>query len=151
MAKQQVPYAEYRRTIEEAEAVSSLVKTDGWKVLERDMLQETAKIQELLVQNKLRTVHETITTRDGTKTLITTADTQIAENAGMFKMVKWILDDIEMKVTAPDRLQKLEKEGLITVEKAATNEKEVTIREILFMDVPAALQAIRDKIQKAIQ
>lgn len=116
MAKQIVSAAHYRKLVEESEAIADLIKSPGWKILEADLKDQQQKIQRLLAENKLRTIHETIETNDGTKTFITTAETQIAENAGMFKMVRWLFDDVQSILSSPSRLIKAERQGIVSIE-----------------------------------
>ena len=147
MSKKTVPYRVYAKTLAEAQAVADTVKTEGWKVLEADLLREAAKIQELLVENRLRTVQQTVTTRDGTQTLITTAETQIAENAGMYKMIKFILEDIKAKIEAPEKLAKMEREGLVVIEKADGEIPPPTAS----VKAPPKLEKIRKRIKSLLK
>lgn len=126
MAKQTITYEEYRRVLEEAEWIADLLKMPGWKLLEKHMLEQASQIEELLTQNKLRTVEESVRIDgDHVKTFITSLESQIAENAGMYKMVKWILEDVHMILGRPAEMQQAQKERRIVVEKARTEQTPV--------------------------
>lgn len=117
MPKKRLSASQVAAIRQEAEAVAEMVKTPGWQVIEADLLRQAETIQTLLVENRLRTVEETIVQGATTKSFLTTAETQIAENAGMYKQIRQIFSTIEAILTAPDELVKAEREGRLVVEK----------------------------------
>lgn len=116
--KQMVPYDTYLKIVSEAAAVATIIQTEGWKILEQDLLEQAGRIEELLAQNRLKTVQETITTPEGTKTFTTTAESQVAEHAGQYKQIQHLFDTIHTIIEAPEKLKKMESEGAVTVQKA---------------------------------
>ena len=118
--KKTIPYHRYLKIIREADSIVDLLKMPGWKLLVAELEEQAANIEQLLAENRLRTVSEMITTPQGTQSFTTTAETQIAENAGMYKMIKHIFSTIEMIASGPDRLNKLEREGSVIIQKADT-------------------------------
>lgn len=111
----------------EAEAVKQLTQMDGWKLIRDDIQAQMQTIAELLSENRLRTVEQTVTRRDGTtKTTVTTAETQIAENAGMYKAYRYLFALVNKIMTAPDEIAERQRRGLLQIEKRPTEkEKEV--------------------------
>lgn len=143
-SRKTIPHSRYQKIVEEAQAVAETVKTPGWKILEDDLLRQATRIQELLAENRLRTVSETITQGGTTKTFTTTAETQIAENAGMYKQIHQLFTTIQTIIEAPDKLLKLEAEGKVAIQKGATESEVVTSP----VKGPALLEKVRSKISR---
>ena len=143
-----IPLARYQKILEEASQVAEMIKTPGWKILEEDLLKQCQKIEELLVENRLRTVTETITQGGSQKTFTTSAETQIAENAGMYKQIKQLFSTIQTIVEAPDRLAKLEAQGLVVIEKGDSQTPPAKPEKI---KIPAAIEKARKKISRIIR
>jgi len=123
MAKKTVTADRYAQITHEAEAVAQMVQTEGWRVIKEELESQAEQIRALLTENRLRTITETITTSQGTKTFTTTAETQIAENAGMYKQIQQLFSTIETIIHAPERLTEMEEQGVVTVEKVDTSKK----------------------------
>ena len=141
--------AKYARIRSEAEAVAVTIKTDGWKIIENDLLQRASAIEELLVQNRLRTVQETITQNNSTKTFTTMAETQIAENSGAYKLIQEVFSGIQLILEAPDRIAKLEAQGRVVVGKTS-HIPEIEVTEPTFR-VPKSLQKAQSAIRRILR
>jgi len=116
MAKKTMRQDQYDKIVREAEDVSQVLKMPGWKVIRDDIKKQMKQIERLLAENRLRTVQETVELKDGTKTFTTTAETQIAENAGMYKMGKCMLDLVQTITQAPKKIEQLRQQGLLAIE-----------------------------------
>lgn len=145
MPRAKVTYSRYLRIRREAEEVAATIKTPGWKLIEEDLLRQMSKIEELLSENRLRTVTETITTGGMNKTFTTTKEDQVAENAGMYKMGKWLLQDIQTIIEAPDKLAAMEREHRVVIAPAETSTPLPDEKPIPFK-IPLAFKKIRTRI-----
>lgn len=116
MAKRIIKKEHYQKIMTEAEQVSQVLQMPGWEVIATDIRQQMTQIERLLAENRMRSYEETVTTKTGSRTTITTAETQIAENAGMYKMGRRVLDLVQRITTAPTELHKLRERGIVTIE-----------------------------------
>lgn len=107
----------------EAQEVEQMTRLPGWKIIEGDIKDQMERIQSILTQNSLRATQETVVTQGGSTTTYTTAETQIAENAGMYKAYERLLTTIDKIITAPKRIARMEKRGALIVEKPKDEKK----------------------------
>lgn len=149
MARAKISYGRFLRIRREAEEVAAMVKSPGWKLVEEDLLREMSKIEEMLAENRLRTVSETVVTGGNTRTYTTTAETQIAENAGMFKMGRWLFSDIQTIMEAPAKLAALEDKKQVVVEKAADSTPIPPDKPVPFK-IPKPFERLRKVINKLV-
>jgi hypothetical protein len=117
MKRETVPYDKYLDVEREAEAMRQFTNSEAWEIIKKDLEQQKEQIENQLSNNRLRTVHRTVATSDGnSETHIITAETQIAENAGMYKMIQRFYDFVETVMHAPAEIQKAAQEGLLSIE-----------------------------------
>jgi hypothetical protein len=142
-----IPHDQYLAIQREASEVAETISTPGWKIIEEQLLQDAGRIEEQLAENRLRTIHETIQDKTGTRTFITTAETQIAENAGMYKQIKQLFTTIETIIDAPTRIAKLEQQGVLVIDKAAADTKtDPSAAAQVKQRVSKVISAIRDRV-----
>lgn len=93
-----------------------MTQSPGWELVKKEIEAQMEQIRNIMVANTVRTVHETVTDTNGTKTLITTAEQQIAEHAGMYRMGRYIIDLVEKVVNGPSELARVVQEGIVSIE-----------------------------------
>lgn len=123
MAHKTMSADQHNAILREAREVEQVVAMPGWKILDQAIKDQMEAIKNQLAENRLRTIHETMTTKDGSQTFITSAETQIAENAGMYKMGKWVFNLVETIVKAPSQVESLRQQGVLTVEEKQSETK----------------------------
>lgn len=116
MAKQAMKARQFDQLRTESEQVAAVLKMPGWKLIADEITAQMESIRTILAENTIRTYTETTTSNTGTVTRTTTAETQIAENAGMYKMGQYLFDLTEKIVAAPTEVLALEKKGVLTIE-----------------------------------
>ena len=95
----------------EAQEVAAVMQMPGWAIISSALTEQMDAIRDQLAENRLRTIHETV----GGTTTITTAETQIAENAGMYKMGRWLFTLVETILAAPQKVTELERTGTMVI------------------------------------
>lgn len=117
MAKPTISFDNYSAIKRESQLFKEMAETEGFGIFKQDLMSQMEQIQTLLVENRLRDIHEEITTSDGSKrVVITTAETQRAENAGMYKMAQRMLKLIDDAINYPDRLAEAERRGDVIIQ-----------------------------------
>lgn len=123
MARQSMKESQFDQLRKESEQVAAVLKMPGWELIAGEITAQMEQIKTILAENTIRTYTQTETSNTGTVTRTTTAETQIAENAGMYKMGQYLFDLTEKIVNAPSEVLELEKKGALTIERP---KKEVT-------------------------
>lgn len=118
MAKTSMSSTRFDQLKRESEEVAAVLTMPGWKLIEAEITQRMEQIKTILAENSIRTYTETTTNAISTISRKTTASTQIAENAGMYKMGQYVFELVDKIVNAPKEVMALERKGTITIEKA---------------------------------
>lgn len=117
MARQSMKESQFDQLRKESEQVAAVLKMPGWELIAGEITAQMEQIKTILAENTIRTYTQTETSNTGTVTRTTTAETQIAENAGMYKMGQYLFDLTEKIVNAPSEVLELEKKDVIAIEK----------------------------------
>jgi len=117
MAKTTMPASQFDQLTREAREVEAVLTMPGWKLIETEIRDQMEQIKTVLVENRIRTFEETTTSDTSTVTKVTTAETQIAENAGMYKMGQYLFELVDKIVGAPSEVLKLQRKGVVQIEK----------------------------------
>lgn len=139
----QMPRGQFGAIMKDAADMKAMLKSAGWKIAEGEILSRIEKITSLTMENRLRTIQETTTDKDGTqRTYTTTYEMQIAENAGMYKMLHDLLDTFSKIANADTELREKINRGEITVIDGSFEYKPKAI-----FKVPKVIQKIIDTIK----
>lgn len=109
--------------VHEAEMMEDLLRHPGWALLDKEMKSQATKIQTVLLNNTLNTYEETTVGRDGSKTIITTRETQVGENVGMYKEIKYLKRFIQAVISGPAKALEMERQGIIGIEKVEIKDR----------------------------
>lgn len=117
MAKTTMPASQFDQLTREAREVEAVLAMPGWKLIETEIRDQMEQIKTVLVENRIRTFEETTTSDTSTVTKVTTAETQIAENAGMYKMGQYLFELVDKIASAPSEVLELQRKGVVQIEK----------------------------------
>ncbi len=116
MAKQTISQERKLKIQEESDSLRGMKRSTGWKIIETELMERLEYIKNLLLENRLRTLEETVKTETGSETYITTADQQKAEYSGRYLEIKLLLDFIQSIIEGPKKLQEAIKNKQVIVE-----------------------------------
>ncbi len=151
MAKTIIPYDRYLKIVHESESIKDMVKTDGWKIMEAELIEESNEIQEILSEKRIRNHEETIYSKEGRKkeTFISLAQDEENKLAGRYLEIKNIFDMVRTIMEAPEDLLQKEQKKVLIINKA--DKKTKVDYSIFYPDkIPQSIKIILAKIKEAM-